>query len=94
MRKFPPIARPHALGRATTLVLVLAVLFRTGVAHAESTPSEHEQFVAFDDELLTADLTVPRGDLVFGAHLPPARTRLLRPRTTFVPELYQSVQDI
>ena len=53
-----------------------------------------EQFVEFSDELLDADLPRPFGDPLFTGHRPPPRTLLIRPRTNFVPELYESVEQI
>jgi hypothetical protein len=77
---------------------VFSLLSSIGVAHAQSgQPAKHEdrnQNVVFDDDLLAADLVTPFGDPVFTGHLRPGRVTLIRPRTSFVPELYKSVEHI
>ncbi len=62
--------------------------------HAPSEHAARDQNVVFDDDLLNADLSTPFGDPVFAGHLPPARVTLIRPRASFVPELYKSVEQI
>lgn len=64
------------------------------IARAQSNANAREQHVAFDDDLLNADLVAPFGDAIFPSHLPPARTLLIRPRGTFVPELLASVERL
>ncbi len=82
--------------RALLVSSALACLLIPALAHAEpaARPSERDQFVKFDDELLGADVSAPYGGPIFATHLPPARTLLIRPRTNFVPELYKSVEQI
>ena len=81
----PRFARP---------LLMLSLLALPTVARAEPAPKPQNQQVVFDDDLLDADLSTPFGDPLFGGHLPPARTPLIRPRTNFVAELYKSVEQI
>lgn len=89
------IARRMHWSRARCGLLALAALWHSGLAHArEPATSETNQRVVFDDDLLNADLGAPFGARVFGTHLPPARTQLIRPRTNFVPELYKSVEHL
>ena len=57
-------------------------------------PSERDQLMIFDDDLLDADLATPFGDPVFSGHIRPGRVTLIRPRTSFLPELYKSVEHI
>jgi hypothetical protein len=78
---------------------LFALIAQAGVARAQTTqaPPAHEdrdQHVLFDDDLLNADLTTPFGDPVFSKHMPPARVLLIRLRMSFVPELYESVEQI
>ena len=66
-------------------------------AQSETRQARHEardQNVVFDDELLNANLVTPFGDAIFPEHVRPARVTLIRPRTSFVPELYKSVEHI
>jgi hypothetical protein len=60
----------------------------------EPKPGQRDQLMIFDDDLLDADLATPFGDPVFSGHLRPGRVTLIRPRTSFVPELYKSVEHI
>jgi hypothetical protein len=88
---------------------LFALLSHSTVAHAQTTqaartkhasatseakPSERDQLMIFDDDLLDADLATPFGDPVFSGHIRPGRVTLIRPRTSFVPELYKSVEHI
>ena len=61
---------------------------------AKAAAPARNQFVSFDDDLLDANLSTPFGERVFGGHLPPARTLFIRPRTNFVAELYESVEQL
>ncbi len=72
----------------------LAALAGPRVAHAQAAHTDRVQNEVFDDDLLTADLGAPFGAQVFPSHLPPARTLLIRPRTSFLPELYKSVEHL
>ena len=72
----------------------LAALVCPRLGHAQAAHGERVQNEVFDDDLLTGDLGTPFGGRVFAAHLPPARTQLIRPRTNFLPELYQSVEHL
>lgn len=72
----------------------LAALTSTRVAHAQAAHGDRVQNAVFDDDLLNGDLVTPFGAQVFPSHLPPPRTQLIRPRSHFLPELYQSVERI
>ena len=82
--------------RRLSAYAVFGLLSLAGNAHAQmdSVPSVREQIVAFDDDLLYADLQTPFGDPVFSGHLRPSRVMLIRPRTSFLSELYQSVSRL
>jgi hypothetical protein len=84
---------------------LFALLSQVAVAHAQPAPrapfkraaparENRDQNLVFDDDLLSADLSTPFGDPVFSGHLRPGRVMLIRPRTSFVPELYKSVEHI
>jgi hypothetical protein len=82
---------------ATRLLILgssMAALGSTRLAHAQPAHADRVQNEVFDDDLLSADLAAPFGNRVFGSHLPPARTRLIHPRTNFLPELYRSVERL
>lgn len=90
MRKFVSVF-------AARLVLFgasLAALASPRLCQAQAAHGDRVQNEVFDDDLLTADLGTPFGARVFGSHLPPARTQLIRPRTNFLPELYKSVEHL
>ncbi|MET0794880.1 MAG: hypothetical protein ABW061_25395 [Polyangiaceae bacterium] len=97
-----PSSAPTQLPSSTPTLRILrvcgafaAVLLLPAPARAQGAPAaNNDQYVEFIDELLNADLTTPFGDPVFAAHLPPARTLLIRPRTNFIPELYKSVEQL
>jgi len=93
--------RKRLSGSALSLALGLLAPFAVpaGVAHAQSARSQparedRDQHVVFDDDLLDADLVTPFGDPVFSRHIRPGRVLLIRPRTSFVPELCRSVEHI
>jgi len=92
MRKTVSFRRQSA--RWVLLGVALATLGSSRVAHAEGARSAQIQEVVFEDDLLDADLGAPFGVQVFSGHLPPARTSLIRPRTNFVAELYESVERL
>ncbi|HTA88212.1 MAG TPA: hypothetical protein VK745_01500 [Polyangiaceae bacterium] len=88
---------------------MFALLCHSAAAHAQAAqptrtqqatvaprvkPSERDQLMIFEDDLLDADLATPFGDPVFSGHIRPGRVTLIRPRTSFVPELYKSVEHI
>jgi hypothetical protein len=78
---------------------IFSLLSSVGVAHAQSmrAPDKREspnENLVFDDDLLAGDLATPFGNLVFAGHIRPAHVMLIRPRTSFVPELYKSVEHI
>jgi hypothetical protein len=78
------------------IVPIAALFFVAAPAAAEYEASENEtgdQEVTFTDDDLLAD-TIDTLGLTFTIRLPPARTLLIRPRASFVPELGQSVEDI
>jgi len=62
--------------------------------HAPSPRENRDQNVVFDDDLLGADVAEPFGDPVFTGHARKPRPMLIRPRTSFVPELYKTVEQI
>jgi hypothetical protein len=72
----------------------LTMLACPRLSQAQAAQGDEVQHEVFDDDLLNADLGTPYGEWTFAGHLPSARTRLLRPRMTFVPELYQSVEHL
>jgi hypothetical protein len=89
-------------------LLILCVGSLPAWACAEDEPKDRDQHLQFDDDLLNADLGTPRtrhqwrrkhrperglADPLFSGHLPKARTWLIRPRTNFIPELYQSAAN-
>ena len=80
--------------RLTRSLLILSLLLLPTVADAQTAHKEQNQQVVFDDDLLDADLSTPFGDPLFAGHLPPARRQLIRPRTNFIAELYESVEQI
>ena len=82
------------LARVLLAGAALFMLAQPREAHAQTKHSEHEQHVAFDDDLLNANLEGPLGGPIFAPHLRPPRATLIRPRTNFVPELYKSVENI
>ena len=85
----------HATIHGTLLVSVLlTALLQPSAARAQSAHADTPTTVVFDDDLLNADLDAPFGARVFGTHLPPARTQLIRPRTNFIVELYRSVEHL
>ena len=93
--------QPKRLIRLAVLAMLGAVglISRAAVAqaqtvHSRSPREDRDQHMVFDDDLLNADLVAPFGDPVFSKHMPPARVTLIRPRTSFVPELYESVEQI
>jgi hypothetical protein len=79
--------------RRLSAYAVFGLLSLTSNARAQTdfAPTAREQIVQFDDDLLHADLQTPFGDPVFSGHLRPSRVMLIRPRTSFLSELYQSV---
>jgi hypothetical protein len=72
----------------------LALTSSVSFAQRSAPARDHEQHVVFDDDLLAGDLSTSFGSPIFGKHLPPARTRLIRPRAHFVPELLRSVERL
>jgi hypothetical protein len=82
--------------RRLSTYALFGLLSFTGAARAQtdSAPSTREQIVEFDDDLLAADLQTPFGDPVFSGHLRPSRVLLIRPRTSFVSELCESVNRL
>jgi hypothetical protein len=72
----------------------LAALACPRFSQAQTADRDRVQYEVFDDDLLNGDLESPFGGSVFAEHLPPARTRLIRPRADFLPELYQSVEHL
>ncbi|HYP75108.1 MAG TPA: hypothetical protein VER12_04100 [Polyangiaceae bacterium] len=85
---------PLFVARLLFLASALAALGWTSIAHAQGAGGDRVQNEVFDDDLLQADLGAPFGARVFPSHLPPPRTLLIRPRTNFLPELYQSVEQL
>jgi hypothetical protein len=71
----------------------LAALSSTRIAQAQQKHEERVQNEIFDDDLLNADLGAPFGVQVF-PRLRGAHVLLIRPRTSFVPELLKSIEHI
>ena len=71
----------------------LASLTSARTAHAQNEHADRVQNEVFDDDLLNADLGAPYGVQVF-PRLRGSRVLLIRPRTSFVPELYESIEHI
>ena len=90
MRKFAPVFA----ARLVSFGSLLAAFASPRLCQAQAAHGDRVQNEVFDDDLLTADLGSPFGGRVFGSHLPPARTQLIRPRTNFLPELYKSVEHL
>ena len=81
---------------ATRWVLIgatLAAFTSTRTAQAQNEHEDRVQNEVFDDDLLNADLGAPFGVQVF-PRLRGAHVLLIRPRTSFVPELYKSIEHI
>jgi hypothetical protein len=82
------------IARLLFLGSLLPALACPRLVQAQPAAKDRIQNEVFDDDLLNADLGTPDGSPIFAGHLPSARTRLLRPRTNFLPELYQSVEHL
>jgi len=86
--------RPKLL--ALTLCVIVVPLASTAPARAQA-GCEHrkagEHCYTFDDDLLNSDVASPNA-ATLTVRVPPARTYLLRPRTSFVTELYESVEHL
>ena len=82
------------IARLLVLGSSLAALTSPRLGQAQAAHGDRVQNEVFDDDLLTADLGTPFGARVFAGRLPPARTQLIRPRTSFVPELYKSIEHL
>ncbi|HYQ03089.1 MAG TPA: hypothetical protein VER96_30660 [Polyangiaceae bacterium] len=81
---------------ATRWVLIgsaMGALTSTRIAQAQPNHEDRVQNEVFDDDLLNADLGTPYGTWEFPRRHGP-RVMLLRPRTSFVPELLKSVEHI
>jgi hypothetical protein len=86
--------RKRLIGCALFTLLTQAGVAYARPAHSRTPNGDANQSVLFDDDLLDAHLTTPLGDPIFSGHLRPAHGTLIRPRTSFVPELYESVVHI
>jgi hypothetical protein len=82
------------IARSLVVGWSLAALTSPRLGQAQAAHGDKIQHEVFDDDLLTADLGSPHGGQVFAGRLPPARTQLIRPRTSFVPELYKSIEHL
>jgi hypothetical protein len=81
---------------ATRWVLIgsaLGALTSTRNAQAQPKHEDRVQNEVFDDDLLNADLGTPYGEPIFTRPRGP-RITLIRPRTSFVPELLKSIEHI
>lgn len=71
---------------------LVCILFATSTARAEEPSRSATYEVHFDDDLLPASGSNPYGEWL-KLRPAPRRVMLLRPRTTFVPELVRTVQS-
>lgn len=62
-------------------------------AQAQSEREDRLQYEVFDDDLLNADVATPHERWQL-PHRRGPRVMLIRPRTSFVPELYESLEHI
>ena len=91
MRKSTSFARLAV--RLSLIGSALGTLTLPRIAQAQGKHQERVQHEVFDDDLLNADLGTPYGVQVF-PRLRGPRVSLIRPRTSFVPELLKSVEHI
>lgn len=79
--------------RSLLIGSTLTALTSTRIAQAQPTQEDRVQNEVFDDDLLNADLSTPYGGTLW-QRLPAAHVMLIRPRTSFVPELLKSIEQI
>ena len=82
--------------RLSACLVATALLCAPSLARAEvkSTQRTSEGDVyEFLDDLVDSDVNAPRGDSI-RVRTKPYRTTLIRPRTSFVYEMFKSVEDI
>jgi hypothetical protein len=82
-------------GLGAALAAGVAVLFLSGLASAQiaETKSDEGYGYSFDDDPLNAGGFGPN-DATIRVRAKAARTTLIRPRTTFVPEMLKSVENL
>jgi hypothetical protein len=79
-----------------SVLLGFALCAFSGLAHADVDKTERTKdgdYYVFLDDLLNSDVTQPSGGTITVRPIP-YRTRLLRPRTSFVMEMFKSVERI
>jgi len=91
MRKFTSFTRLAT--RGLLVGAALAALTSTRTAQAQTKHDDRVQNEVFDDDLLNADLGAPFGVQVF-PRVRSGHVLLIRPRTSFVPELLKSIEHI
>jgi hypothetical protein len=79
-------------------LLVVSSLAFAGEAYGQTGPfverkTPQGQDISFEDDPLSALGDTPVGAQLWGFH-PPKRCTLMRPRTTFVPDLLKSVEKM
>jgi hypothetical protein len=84
--------------RTITLALVLGTLvlgtaLTTGSAEAQDRNDESVTRFDFEDELVRGDLVRPDGEILH-VRSRRGRTTLIRPRESFIAELYESVEHL
>ena len=79
--------------KIVTLVTSALILLSAGPAFAATTQGEEGYSYEFDDDDLLGDAFAADGDVII-LRTGPARTMLLRPRTSFVAELIRTLEQI
>ena len=75
------------------LFAALSLVAFEGVAHAQAkTKSDVEEMTFEDDKLLTSNLGPDQAKITTRGG--PVRTILVRPRTSFVPEMLKSIENL
>ena len=89
-------SRRPRLVRWLPLLIGFALFSLTGRAHADVDKVERTKdgdYMIFLDDLLNSDVTQPGGGKIEVRKLP-HRVMLIRPRTSYVMEMYKSVENI
>ncbi|GAC1355307.1 MAG: hypothetical protein NVS3B10_13730 [Polyangiales bacterium] len=82
--------------RAFVVPLVLASLVLTTAAHAQSGAKKEDatQVMVFPDADTLMSMTSFPSESKIGAGHGPIRVLLVRPRVSFVPEMYKSIENL
>lgn len=82
--------------RAFVVPLVLASLVLTAAAHAQSGAAKDSstQVMVFPDADTLMSMTIVPSESKIGAGHGPIRVLLVRPRVSFVPEMYKSIENL